>query len=165
MSFDSYLQIKGSNAPTGESTDPTYKNWIQLQSFSFGASNPSTIGPGSPGSGGGRASVSSFNITHYYDNSSPDLFLGCCEGTHFDSATVVLRKAGGTQNVFLQYDFQEVYIDSVQQAGTSGADDRPSETVSFSFEQVKITYTPQTSAGAKGTPNVKGWNVTTTAKV
>jgi type VI secretion system secreted protein Hcp len=165
MSFDCFLQIKGSNAPTGESTDSTYPKWIALDSFSFGASNPSTIGPGAPGSGGGRVSVSSFNVMKPYDNSSPDLFLGCCLGNHFESATVVLRKAGGGQNVFLQYDFKEVYIDSVQQSGSSGGGDRPTESVSFSFEQVQVTYTPQTSTGAKGTPNVKGWNLTTDQKV
>src|SRR5262245_44525490 len=118
MSFDCFLQIKGSNAPTGESTDSAYSKWIELDSFSFGASNPSTIGSGTPGSGAGRVAVSAFNVMKSYDNASPDLFLGCCMGNHFDSATVVLRKAGSGQNVFLQYDFKEVFIDSVQQSGS-----------------------------------------------
>lgn len=165
MSFDCFLQIKGSNAPTGESTDSAYSKWIELESFSFGASNPSTIGSGTPGSGAGRVALSTFNVLKPYDNASPDLFLGCCLGNHFESATVVLRKAGGGQIVFLQYDFKEVYIDSVQQSGAAGAGDKPSESVSFSFQQVQVTYTPQTAQGGKGTPNVKGWNVTTNEKV
>jgi type VI secretion system secreted protein Hcp len=165
MAFDAFLQIKGSNAPTGESTDTAYSKWIELESFNFGASNPSTISSASPGSGAGRVQISSFNVSKKYDNASPDLFLGCCMGNHFDTATVVLRKAGSGQNVFLQYEFKEVYVDSVMQNGASGGDDRPSEVVSFSFQQVQITYTPQTAGGGKGTPNVKGYNVTTNEKV
>ncbi|WP_435017848.1 Hcp family type VI secretion system effector [Tundrisphaera sp. TA3] len=171
MAYDSFMQIKGGSAPTGESTDTAYPQWIALQSFTFGASNPSTIGSSTPGSGSGKVAISSFNVTKQTDNSSPDLFLACCKGAHFDSATVVLRKAGGGQNVFLQYDFTEVYVDSVNWIGngtTSGtaSGDTPGETVSFSFASVKITYTPQVSkGGAKGTPNVKGWNVTTNTNV
>jgi len=37
--------------------------------------------------------------------------------------------------------------------------------VSLSFSQVKITYTPQTTSGAKGTPNVKGWDLTKNTNV
>jgi len=80
MAFDAFLQIKGSNAPTGESTDTAYSKWIELESFTFGATNPSTISSASPGSGAGRVSISTFTVTKKYDNASPDLFLGCCMG-------------------------------------------------------------------------------------
>lgn len=165
MAFDCFLQFKGSNAPTGESTDSTYSKWIALNSFSFGASNPSDIGSATPGSGAGKVQLSSFQVEKKADNSSPDLFLACCQGNHFDTATVVMRKAGGGQNVYLQYDFKEVYIDTVQAQGATATDDRPTEIVTFSFAQVKITYTPQESGGGKGTPNVKGWDVTTNKNV
>jgi type VI secretion system secreted protein Hcp len=165
MAFDCFLQFKGSNAPTGESTDSTYSKWIALNSFQFGASNPSDIGSATPGSGAGKVQISSFQVEKKADNSSPDLFLACCQGSHFDTATVVMRKAGGGQNVYLQYDFKEVYIDTVQAQGATATDDRPSEVVTFSFAQVKITYTPQESGGSKGTPNVKGWDVTTNKNV
>lgn len=161
MAFDCFLQFKGDSAPTGESTDTSYNQWIPLESFSFGASNPSDISSGRPGSGSGKVTISSFSVTKKTDNSSPDLFLACCKGNHFDSATVVMRKAGGGQNPYLQYDFTEVYVDSVNWNGASETDDRPGETATFSFASVKITYTPQKAqGGGKGTPNVKGWDIT-----
>jgi len=163
--FDCFLQFKGGSAPTGETTDSTYSKWIALHSFKFGASNPSDIGSATPGSGAGKVQLSSFRVEKKTDNSSPDLFLACCQGSHFDSATVLMRKSGGGQNVYLQYDFEEVYIDTLEWNGATETDDRPKEIVTFSFSQVKITYTPQSSAGAKGTPNVKGWNVTTNKNV
>lgn len=165
MAFDCFLQFKGSNAPTGETTDSTYSKWIAVNSFEFGASNPSDIGSATPGSGAGKVQISSFQIEKKADNSSPDLFLACCQGSHFDTATVVMRKAGGGQNVYLQYDFKEVYVDTVQSKGATATDDRPSEVATFSFSQVKITYTPQETGGTKGTPNVKGWDVTTNKNV
>jgi type VI secretion system secreted protein Hcp len=165
MAFDAFLQIKGSNAPTGESTDSSYSQWIALNSFQFGASNPSDIGSATPGSGAGKVQISSFEVQKKTDNSSPDLFLSCCQGSHFDTATVVMRKAGGGQNVYLQYDFKEVYVDTIQWNGATTTDDRPNEEVTFSFSQVKITYTPQQASGGKGTPNVKGWDVTTNKNV
>jgi len=165
MSFDAFLQFKGSGAPTGESTDSSYGQWIALTSFTFGASNPSDIGSARPGSGAGKVQISSFQVSKYTDNSSPDLFLATCQGSHFDTATVLMRKAGGGQNVYLQFDFKEVYVDTIQWAGATATDDRPTEVATFSFSQVKITYTPQSSAGAKGTPNVKGWDLTTNKNV
>jgi len=165
MAYDCYLQFKGGSAPTGESTDSSYSKWIELDSFSFGASNPSDIGSARPGSGTGKVQISSFAVTKKTDNASPDLFLACCQGNHFDTATVLMRKAGGGQNVYLQFDFKEVYLDSIQWNGATGTEDRPSEAVTLSFSQVKITYTPQTTSGAKGTPNVKGWDLTTNKNV
>ena len=161
MAYDSFMQIKGGSAPTGESTDTAFPQWIALTSFQFGASNPSDIGSSTPGSGTGKVNISSFSVNKHTDNSSPDLFLSCCKGSHFDSATVVVRKAGGGQNVYLQYDFSEVYVDSVDWVGGSQDSDKPAEVATFSFATVKITYTPQVAkGGAKGTPNVKGWDLT-----
>jgi len=161
MAFDCFLQFKGDGAPTGESTDSTYPQWIPVETFAFGASNPSDIGSGRTGSGAGKVTISSFNITKKTDNSSPDLFLACCKGNHFDSATVVMRKAGGGQNPYMQFDFTEVYVDSQSWGATTDKDDRPQEATSFSFATVKLTYTPQlASKGGKGTPNVKGWDLT-----
>jgi len=165
MAFDAFLQFKGSSPPTGESTDSTYSKWIALHSFQFGVSNPSDIGSATPGSGAGKVQISSFQVEKKTDNSSPDLFLACCQGSHFDTATVLMRKAGGGQNVYLQFDFKEVYVDTLQWNGATSTDDRPAETATFSFSQVKITYTPQSTAGAKGTPNVKGWDLTTNKNV
>jgi len=161
MAFDCYLQIKGDGAPAGESTDKEHPQWIELESFTFGASNPSDISSGRPGSGSGKVSISSFGVTKKTDNASPDLFLACCKGAHFDTATIVARKAGGGQNVYLQYDFTEVYVDAFHWDASAQKDDRPGESASFSFATVKVTYTPQSaSKGGKGTPNVKGWDLT-----
>ena len=44
---------------------------------------------------------------------------------------MVLRKAGGAQNIYMEYDFEEVFVESVQVSGSSGGDDSPAESSEF----------------------------------
>jgi len=162
MAFDTFMVIDGVK---GETQDSVYKDKgaFEIFSFSWGASNPATIGSTSSGAGAGKVSISSFNIMKKTESSSLDLFKACCKGSHFDTAYVVLRKAGGTEAVeYLRYDFEEVYVDSVQWSGSSGGDDTPTESVSFAFGKVTISYFAQSSKGTKGTEAPKaGWDVRT----
>jgi type VI secretion system secreted protein Hcp len=160
MAFDAFITFTGDSVPTGESTAQNHTNQVEILSFSFGAANPSKLTSAAPGSGTGKVSLSSFSITKKTDNASPDLFLACCMGDHYSTASVTLQKSGAGQIIYLEYDFTEVYVDSIQWSGAAGGDDTPTESVSFSFATVKITYTPQTSTGSKGTANIKGWDIT-----
>src|SRR5215470_18943895 len=104
MAFDAFMWLEG-GAPEvkGETQDKVYKEkkaW-EIYSFSFGASNPVTIGSAGAGSGAGKVSISSFNIMKKTDSSSPGLFLNCAKGQHFTAGHVVLRKAGGTALEYL----------------------------------------------------------------
>ena len=158
MAFDAFLKIDGVN---GEATRKGFEKQMEIQSFSWGASNPSTIGAGGGGGGGGKVSVSSFNVMKKSDSASPILFQACCKGDHFATAVVTLNKAAGAAALdFIKYEFEEVYVDSVQWSGASGGDDTPSESVSFSFGKVSITYTPQNKDGSKGSPAVGAWDLT-----
>jgi len=165
MAFDTYMQIDGGTTVIGEATASNIpKGAFEIFSFSWGASNPTTVGTTGSGLSAGKVSVSSFNVMKKSENSSPILFSSCCTGAHFKSAQVICRKAAGTaakQSVFIQYDFQDVMVESLQWSGSSGGDDTPTESVSFAFGKVKITYNKQdsvagtTSAGATGS-----WDLT-----
>jgi len=96
------------------------------------------------------------------DKASTQLFQACATGKNFTKATVIMRKAGGEggQAPFLQYDFDTIMVESIQWSGSSGGDDTPMESVSFSFGKVSITYTPQNKDGSKGSPAVGAWDLT-----
>ncbi len=163
MAFDTFMYFTGgSPAIKGETKDSTYsaKDAFEIYSFSWGASNPVTIGSATTGVGSGKVSISSFNVMKKTDNASPQLFQACCSGTHYPQATVVLRKAGGKQVVYLEYDFKEVFVESVQWSGSSGGDDTPTESVSFAFGHVDVKYTPQKADGTQGTANPASWDLT-----
>ncbi|MBV8551425.1 MAG: type VI secretion system tube protein Hcp [Acidobacteriaceae bacterium] len=164
MAFDAFMYFTGGDpAVQGETTDSTYtsKKAFEIYSFSWGASNPVTVGSGTTGMGAGKVSLSSFNIMKRTDNASPTLFKACCTGTHYPSASVVLRKSGGKAVDYIQYDFNEVMVESIQWSGSSGGDDTPTESVSFAYGEVTINYTPQTKDGTLGTKNSAKWNQTT----
>lgn len=160
MAFDAYLKLEGIN---GEATRSGFEKHIEIYSFSWGVSNPATIGTAGSGGGAGKASLSSFNAMKASDSASPSLFQACANGKHFKTASVTLNKAGGEKALnYLVYEFENCFIESVQWSGSSGGDDRPTESLSLAFGKVKITYTPQAPTGEKsGEPVVAQYDVTT----
>jgi type VI secretion system secreted protein Hcp len=157
------MYFDGANTDTlkGETTDKKYseKKAYEIFSFSWGASNPTSVGSAGGGMGAGKVSISSFNIMKKTDAASPGLFLACCNGEHIGAAHVVLRKAGKDPLEYITYDFTEVMVESIQWSGSAGGDDTPTESVSFAFGKFAGIYTPQTTAGGKGTPVSFSWDV------
>jgi type VI secretion system secreted protein Hcp len=161
MAFDAFMKFEGGPKVEGESKQKGFEKQIDIYSFSWGASNPSTVGQGG-GGGAGKVSMSSFNVMKKTDLASAPLFQTCCSGDHFDKATVVLRKAGGAAQLdYLKYEFDEVYVDSIQWSGSTGGDDTPTESVSFSFGKVTITYKEQTPKGTGGGTTGGTWDIRT----
>jgi type VI secretion system secreted protein Hcp len=154
MAFDAFIKIDGI---VGESTRAKFEKQIQIESFSWGASNPSSMGHGTGGAAG-TGEVSSFSFTKKTDSSSPKLFEHCVAGEHLPTAVVTLRKAGGKNPLdYVKYEFEKVFIQSVQWSGP-GADDVPTENVQLSFSKAKMTYTPQNDDSTPGAAVVGSWD-------
>jgi type VI secretion system secreted protein Hcp len=162
MSVEIFFTLDGI---TGESTKKGAEGWIEVFSFSNGASNPSSVAFGT-GSGAGKVDLSSISLQKQLDKSSQALFLSCCAGTHTAKGTMIVREAtgGDTTGVYFQYDLTEVFIDSISWGGSAGGG-KPSESVSVSAKSLQITYFPQNGDGTLGTKQVAGWNQTTNAKM
>jgi len=164
MAFDTFLELTGIE---GEATAKDMVKKIEIYSFSWGASNPTTVGSGGTGLSAGKVSVSSFNIMKKTEKSSPKLFLACCQGKHIDKAVVTMRKAAGEagQKAFLIYTFENVMVESIQWSGSTGGDDTPTESVSLAFSKVAISYQQQDSKGGNvGQAVDASWDITTVAK-
>lgn len=159
MAFDTYLDIK--DVP-GESTAKGMENKIEIFSFSWGASNPVSVGPGKAGISTGRVQLSSFNVMKRTDKASAKLFQACCKGDHFDEMKVTMRKATGAggQDAFLTYTFKPVYVESVQWSGSAGGDDVPMESVSFAYGAVEIEYKKQGPDGKLSVDGQASWDLT-----
>jgi type VI secretion system secreted protein Hcp len=160
MAFDTYVELTGID---GEATAKGFEKKIEIFSFSWGASAPVTIGPGSSGISASKVSISSFNMMKKTDVASPKLFKACCTGDHITKMLVSMRKQTGVggQDAFLIYTFEEVMVESIQWSGSSGGDDTPTESVSFAFGKVTVEYKTQGKDGklVAGTPVV--WDVRT----
>lgn len=158
MGIEIFFTIDGI---TGESTKTGAEGWIEIFSFSNGASNPSSVSFGT-GSGAGKVDLSSISFQKQLDIASPYLFANCCSGAHVDKGTMIVRESTGatTTQVYFQYDLTEVFIDSISWGGAAGGG-KPSESLSVSAKSIMVTYTPQNSDGSLGTQIPKGWNQTT----
>jgi Type VI secretion system effector, Hcp len=87
MALDMFLKLNG---VTGESKDKIHINEIDALSWTWGMTNS-----GSAHVGGGAGSVQDVTLSKFVDSSSPKLMLVCCNGTHYPSAVLTVRKAGG----------------------------------------------------------------------
>jgi type VI secretion system secreted protein Hcp len=159
MAFDTFLDLKGVE---GESTATGFEKKIEIYSFSWGASNPTTVSSGKDGLSAGKVSISSFNVMKKTEKSSAKLFAACCDGSHFTEATVTMRKATGAggQKPFLKYKFSDVMVESIQWSGSSGGDDSPTESLSLAFAKVEVEYFMQNDKGDMAAAGQAAWDLT-----
>ncbi|HEY1756940.1 MAG TPA: type VI secretion system tube protein Hcp [Bryobacteraceae bacterium] len=155
MAVEMFLDIDGVQ---GESQIKGFENKIDIFSYSLGASNPTSVATGS-GSGAGKVDISSMSIQKIVDKATATLFDACCMGTHFDKGTLTVREAGGNAPInYLVMDFTQIFIDSVSWGGAAGGG-KPSESVSFSFASINITYLIQTATGDSQAGGSAFWNL------
>jgi type VI secretion system secreted protein Hcp len=161
MATDYFLKIDGID---GESQDAKFKGAIQLESWSWGASNAATFGAGS-GGGAGKVSMQDFHFTMTTSKASPNLMLACSSGKHIEKAQLSARKAGTEQNEYLTFKFTKVIVSSYSIGGMGGGGELPTDQISLAFEKVEWIYQQQDAKGAVGSPVKGGWDLAKNAKV
>jgi len=141
MAYDAFLKLDQLN---GEVQDSQFEKWIEVDSFSWGVSNTTSIGSATGGAGSGKAAFQEFKITKPTDISSAQLFLKCASGQHFQKADLYVRKAGGdasgASSVFMKLELLDVIVSSIEFEGAAGGDDRPAEDVTFNFGKISYEY-------------------------
>ncbi len=158
MAFDAFLKIDGI---AGESSDAKHKDELEIFSFSFGCTQPTS--PTDPGAA--RASFSDFNVVSRTQKSSPALFLACASGQHIPKAVLTVRKAGGEQQEYLKWTFSDLLVSSFQPAGASGGEDFPTESISFNFSKIEVQYKQIAADGTLGPPITAGWDLAANKKL
>jgi len=140
MAVDYFLKLDGIQ---GESQDANHKDEIQIMSWSWGASQVSSVA-GTGGSGAGKADLSDFSIMTYFDKSTPKLFKSICAGQHIKSGTMSAIKSGADGKPYLKVDFKELFVSGLQ---ISGSSEVPTVSLSFSYNEIKIDYSTQNEQG------------------
>ena len=85
MAFNAFLKITSPDV-TGRRRKTISSRLIEIYSFSWGASNPTTVSSGQAGLSAGKVSISSFNVMKKTESSSCPLFAACCAGQHYGGA-------------------------------------------------------------------------------
>ena len=159
MAMDMFMKIDGLK---GESVDKTHAGEIDVMAWSWGVSNSGSAHVGG-GAGAGKANVQDLSFTKYVDKSTPDMLLASCNGKHYASALLTVRKAGEKPLEYLKITMTEVLITSVSTGG-SGGEDRLTENVTLNFASVKVDYVEQTPKGGTGDKPSMNWNIAENSK-
>jgi type VI secretion system secreted protein Hcp len=159
MAVDMFLKF--TPEVKGESKDSSHTGQIDILAWSWSLSNSGSAQSGG-GGGSGKVNVNDVSITKYVDLSSATLINGITTGKHFDTATLTVRKAGGTPLEYIVIEFDEVIVTSISLGG-SGGEDRLTENVSLNFAKFKYVYTEQLDTGGAGTQGKWNWNISANA--
>jgi|HubBroStandDraft_4_1064222.scaffolds.fasta_scaffold02750_4 type VI secretion system secreted protein Hcp len=159
MASDLFLLIKGVK---GESVaqglpSPGADGYIELDSFSFGASNPADVGGG--GLSAGKCSLSDFSFSCALDSSSYQILKSLYTGAHIATVTFLSRKSTGaaTPFVYINSVMTNCYITSHSTGGSSGV---PTQSCSIAYEQIYFQYyTQDTTTGAVTQAGAATYNI------
>ena len=141
MAVDFFLKL--SNDIKGESADDKNKESITVMSFSWGASQTTSVS-GSGGSGAGKANLADLSIMKNYDAASAPLYKALLKGLHIDTGVLTAVKSGADGSPFLKITLTELFVTSIQ---ISGSSEIPMESVSFSYNTIKTEYWQQDEKG------------------
>jgi len=156
------LLIGKATQPQGESTD----NWMgmttsykamEIIDFSFGVAQAQTSGSATGGASAGKAKFEEFSINKYVDTASVSLYNACTAGAHYPSVMLCIRKAGGSNLLYLQYCFRMVFVTGINWTGGSG-EENCKETIKFSFAAMGVQYVRQKPDGTGDSPVQGMWN-------
>ena len=154
MAADIFLDIPPIK---GEAKDKTHGGKMDVIAWSWGMSNSGSAHVGG-GAGSGKVNVQDLSVTKWVDSASCDLMKACCNGKHFDTATLIVRKAGEKPLEYITITMNEVMVVGVSTGG-SGGGDRLTENVTLNFAKVKVEYKEQDKAGANAaSPNME-WSI------
>jgi type VI secretion system secreted protein Hcp len=160
MTADMFMKI---DDIMGESIDSAHKGEIEVLSWNWSASQSGSAHSGT-GGGSGKVSVKDLTFTKYADRSSPILLKLCCNGKHFQSAQLTVRKAGGSKPLeYIKIKLKDGLISSVNYGGAP-SEDRLTETISLNFASFTYEYTPQSKDGSASGSIPASWNIAKNAE-
>jgi type VI secretion system secreted protein Hcp len=145
MALDMFLNLGASIKGESIDGDAKHKGTIDVLAWSWGMSNSGTTHMGS-GGGSGKANFQDISITKYIDKASCPLMAACASGEHIETATLTVRKAGGTPVEYFVITLTNLIVSSYSTGG-SGGEDRLTENVSLNFAKAAIEYKIQDTKG------------------
>ena len=156
MAVNAYLEIEGVEGPS-----TSRPKCIDILSFSFGATQSSTYGEGASGqeAKSGRANVSDLTIRKVADKTTPYLFDHCVTGDILKKVTVYYDKpVKDQQEDYFKLELGDALITSIN---LDGSKEHPTESVSFAFQTVHVSYAAEKDDGTLDAFVPKGFSVQT----
>ncbi len=152
MAVNGYIKLDGVDGPSTSKS-----GHIELFSFSMGASQMPSINEGQLRAG--KADVSHISVMKALDKTSPTLFDYCVSGKFFKKVEIIYDKASGSGQVdYFKLTMEDSMITSFQLSGSS---ENPTESLSFAFQKITVSYNPEKVDGSMAGFVDKGYDLTT----
>lgn len=159
MGFDAFIKIK--DCP-GESSDDKHKEWIEVQNFTEGVTQPHGGQMSATGAiAGGRADFQDLSFRKLMDKSSTKLRFLCAKGEHIPEINIELCLATGDKAKYMDYKFTACFVTAVTCVGDAKAtsEGRPLEQITIRFGKVEWTYIHLAKDGKKLGEAKNMWSV------
>lgn len=151
-----FIKFEGS-AIKGQSKKKEHLDWIELSSFSWGASRGSNVRAGE-GSASGTAQYTELNISCPSAGSSTLFLFFLTKGEHFDTVTLDVTKSIGSdaEAIWLQIILKQGMITNFSQSGGEhGSDDN----LTISFGSYTMEIWEQDKTGKLASTGLKGYDL------
>lgn len=151
-----YIKFDGVD---GEAQDKDHKGWSDLASFGQAIHKPGA-GTG-PTRRRGDVVLDDLVCVKELDKASPKLAEAVCKGRVFPKVEIHVTASytDSGRITYYAYELKNVQVVSYDVSGSGQAEDVPVETVSLNFEEIKVTYTENDSAGKKKGNIEYSWKV------
>ncbi|GAM91243.1 hypothetical protein ANO11243_092900 [Dothideomycetidae sp. 11243] len=167
--MDIYMTISDSNNKNVGTATPgntIVPNGIQLDTYSFGSVQ--TVNFTSPSSttserlSAGKLAFNTFTLTKAADVNSPVILNRMAVGFSHTINVYFYRVVAGngfsTQRQYMELQFREAGF-TAQSFSSGGTEGQQTETLSFHYGAMQISYTPTKTNGTSGAPVTSGWSV------
>jgi type VI secretion system secreted protein Hcp len=154
MAIDIYLKVDGA---TGESKDSNHKNWIDVLSFNWGATQPGNMAVGG-GGGTGKVNYKDLQIQALIDKATPAILKYCSSGKHVTKVELSICKAGGGQIEYSRIVLEDVLVTQTEFTGV-GNTDTIAVNYAFQASKVNLSYWEQSDSGTRGAESKAGWDI------
>jgi type VI secretion system secreted protein Hcp len=135
--YEAFLSIE---CIPGESLHKGHENQIDILSWSFDARFPA-MPTAARKSASGKMVERDFRFTMKVNRASPKLFRAFATGLPLGSVILFVQGGGANEKDYLVITLGNARVSSFQTTGDpKGSDDRPIDTVSLTFDTIKIDY-------------------------
>jgi type VI secretion system secreted protein Hcp len=160
IDFFMYLESNRGAIP-GEAADAVFKDHIQVNRFTIDIAGPDL--DAGKDTEAGQCSFQKVEIELISSVATATLLSCCCSGELLKTATIVCRKAGTTQQPYLQWRFHKVQVANYKVA-TSG--EQPVETINLKYAKLEVCYFRQSQDGrVEEAGRMAGWDADTNTKL
>ena len=149
-----YMQLKLGKEIKGDVTAEGYKDWIELDSMSFGCSRDVSMEVGAMKNREfGMPYIQSIAASKQLDASSPMLVQKALASAEAGTAVIALVRTGdGPPDKIGEFKLEGVIISDYSFAGSMGG--RPTESMSISFNKIEVNFEGADKDNKNGT-NIK----------